>query len=186
MKLTIAWKAAILVTIIMGYGLIRCSNSTKPELLAIGALELQKYDEQFVRLKVIFDRVVGLIDSFHATELAVESPFYGKNIQSMLKLGRAQGTAIAAALSRSLEIYEYAPRKIKLAITGQGNASKEQVAALLQKTLSIPEMPSNFDATDGLAVAMCHFYQNKPSAAQDNTAKSWKEFVNNNPKRVKK
>ena len=172
-------------TIIMGYGLIRCNNSTKPELLAIGALELHKYDEQFVRLKFIFDRVTSLIDSFHATELAVESPFYGKNVQSMLKLGRAQGTAIAAALSRSIDIYEYAPRKIKLAITGQGNASKEQVATLLQKMINIPEKPSNFDATDGLAVALCHFFQKKQSQESDKNAKSWKEFVSNNPKRVK-
>jgi len=172
-------------TIIMGYGLIRCTNSTKPELLVLGAIELQKYDEQFVRLKKIFDKVVGLIDCFHVTELAIEAPFYGKNVQSMLKLGRAQGTAIAAALSRSLEVYEYAPRKIKLAITGQGNASKEQVAALLKKILTIPDMPENFDATDGLAAAMCHFYQKKTSVASGNSAKSWKEFVSNNPKRVK-
>ena len=175
-------------TIIMGYGLIRCNNATKPELLALGALELHKYDEQFVRLKSIFDKVVGLIDGFHVTELAIESPFFGKNVQSMLKLGRAQGTAIAAALSRSLEIYEYAPRKIKLAITGQGNASKEQVASLLQKMLSIPEMPSNLDATDGLAAALCHFYQKRPTSAtsqNSSPAKSWKEYVNNNPKRVK-
>ena len=171
----------------MGYGLIRCQNGAKPELLELGALALQKYDEHFVRLKFIFEKVTGLIDTFNATELAVESPFYGKNVQSMLKLGRAQGTAIAAALSRSLEIYEYAPRKIKLAITGQGNASKEQVAALLQKMLAIPEMPANFDATDALAVALCHFYQKTTASAtsQGNSAKSWKEFVNNNPKRVR-
>ena len=174
-------------TIIMGYGIIVCKDANKAKLLEIGALELHKYDDHYTKLKFIFDKVIGLIDIFHATELAIESPFYGKNVQSMLKLGRAQGTAIAAALSRSLEIYEYAPRKIKLAITGQGNASKEQVAALLQKMLVIPEMPTMLDATDGLAAAVCHFYQRKHSSAtsQNNTAKSWKEFVNSNPKRVK-
>lgn len=175
-------------TTIMGYGLICGKSASKAELLALGVLELHKYDDHYHKLKVIFDRVTGLIDHFHATELAIEAPFYGKNVQSMLKLGRAQGTAIAAALSRSLDIYEYAPRKIKMAITGQGNASKEQVAALLQKMFSIAEMPSNLDATDGLAAAVCHFYQKQPSretSARNTTGRNWKEFVNNNPKRVK-
>jgi crossover junction endodeoxyribonuclease RuvC len=174
-------------TTIMGYGLIRGKTASTAELLALGALELHKYDDHYTKLKVIFDRVTGLIDHFHVSELAIEAPFYGKNVQSMLKLGRAQGTAIAAALSRSLNIYEYAPRKIKLAITGQGNASKEQVAALLQKMFAITEMPSNLDATDGLAAAVCHFYQKQPTAGASagNTAKSWKEFVSSNPKRVK-
>ena len=174
-------------TIITGYGLIGCQTAVKPTLLAMGALELHKYDDQYAKLKKIFERITVLIDNFHVTELAIEAPFYGKNVQSMLKLGRAQGTAIAAALSRSLEIYEYAPRKIKLAITGQGNASKEQVASLLQKMFAINEMPSNLDATDGLAVAVCHFYQKKHLTAesQGSVAKSWKEFMNNNPNRVK-
>jgi len=175
-------------TTIMGYGLICSKSANKAELLALGVLELHKYDDHFTKLKIIFDRVIGLIDHFHVTELAIEAPFYGKNVQSMLKLGRAQGTAIAAALSRSLEIYEYAPRKIKLAITGQGNASKEQVAALLQKMFAISEMPANLDATDGLAAAVCHFYQKRPSSetSTGKTAKSWKEFVGNYPGRVKK
>jgi len=175
-------------TTIMGYGLLRGESVNKAVLLALGVLELQKYDDHYTKLKVIFDRVTGLIDQFHVTELAIEAPFYGKNVQSMLKLGRAQGTAIAAALSRSLDIHEYAPRKIKLAITGQGNASKEQVAALLQKMFAISEMPSNLDATDGLAAAVCHFYQKtqSSSASTDNTAKSWKEFVSQHPKRIRK
>ena len=175
-------------TTIMGFGLIRGKSVSKAELLALGVLELHKYDDHYTKLKIIFERVTGLIDHFHATELAIEAPFYGKNVQSMLKLGRAQGTAIAAALSRSLDIYEYAPRKIKMAITGQGNASKEQVAALLQKMFAITEMPSNLDATDGLAAAVCHFFQKQPSqaASTGSTAKNWKEFVSNNPKRVKK
>ena len=176
-------------TIITGYGLIGSKTATDAKLLALGVLELHKYDDQYTKLKYIFERVTGLIDNFHVTELAIESPFYGKNVQSMLKLGRAQGTAIAAALSRSLEIYEYAPRKIKLAITGQGNASKEQVAILLQKMFAIQEMPSNLDATDGLATAVCHFYQKRQlsttSQTTNNAVKSWKEFVSNNPKRIK-
>ena len=174
-------------TTIMGYGLICGKSAAKAELLALGVLELHKYDDPYTKLKVIFDRVTGLINQFQPTELAIEAPFYGKNVQSMLKLGRAQGTAIAAALHCSLDIYEYAPRKIKLAITGQGNASKEQVAALLQKMFSIDEMPTNLDATDGLAAAVCHFYQKGQSSAASagNTAKSWKEFINNNPKRLK-
>jgi len=174
-------------TTIMGYGLVRSKNATAAELLAMGVLELHRYDDHYTKLKVIFDRVTGLIDHFGVTELAIEAPFYGKNVQSMLKLGRAQGTAIAAALSRSLNIHEYAPRKIKLAITGQGNASKEQVAALLQKMFAISEMPSNLDATDGLAAAVCHFHQKEqqPTSTAGNMAKSWKEFVNNHPKRVK-
>ena len=173
-------------TTLMGYGLIRVQNTHQSELLALGVLELHKYDDHYAKLKIIFERVVGLIEHFHVTELAIEAPFYGKNVQSMLKLGRAQGTAIAAALSRSLDIYEYAPRKIKLAITGQGNASKEQVAALLQKMFHIAEMPSNLDATDGLAAAVCHFFQkdlsSKPSGGK--TAKSWKEFINHHPQRI--
>ncbi len=172
-------------TTIMGYGLICGKGNNKAELLALGVLELHKYDDHYTKLKVIFDRITGLIDHFHPTELAIEAPFYGKNVQSMLKLGRAQGTAIAAALSRSLIICEYAPRKIKLAITGQGNASKEQVAAILQKMFAITEMPANLDATDGLAAAVCHFYQKDVSSVSSGTAKSWKEFINNNPKRVK-
>jgi len=175
-------------TTVMGYGLLRCCGGGKAELLALGAIELHKYDDHYKKLKVIFDRVTGLIDHFHVTELAIEAPFYGKNVQSMLKLGRAQGTAIAAALSRSVEICEYAPRKIKMAITGQGNASKEQVAALLQKMFSIAEMPSNLDATDGLAAAACHFYQKKHLSEKSgggNGAKSWKEFVNKNPDKVR-
>lgn len=177
-------------TTIMGYGLIRKNGANKPELLALGVLELQKFKDHYAKLKVIFERTTGLIDEFKASELAIEAPFYGKNVQSMLKLGRAQGTAIAAALSRSLDIYEYAPRKIKLAITGRGNASKEQVAVTLQNMFRISEMPRNLDATDGLAAAVCHFYQKDLSSSSflpssSPSAKSWKEFIGNNPKRVK-
>jgi crossover junction endodeoxyribonuclease RuvC len=171
-------------TSIMGYGIIKAVGN-KPEMLALGVINLHKIDDHFTKLKMIFDRTVGLIDEYHPDELAIEAPFFGKNVQSMLKLGRAQGTAISAALSRSLPIYEYAPRKIKLAITGQGNAAKEQVAALLQKILNIKELPKDLDATDGLAAAMCHFYQNKTTTGEK-SVKSWKDFINKNPGKLKK
>jgi crossover junction endodeoxyribonuclease RuvC len=171
-------------TSIMGYGIIKAVGD-KPEMLALGVINLHKIDDHFTKLKMIFDRTVGLIDEYHPDELAIEAPFFGKNVQSMLKLGRAQGTAISAALSRSLPIYEYAPRKIKLAITGQGNAAKEQVAALLQKILNIKELPKDLDATDGLAAAMCHFYQNKTTTGEK-SVKSWKDFINKNPGKLKK
>jgi crossover junction endodeoxyribonuclease RuvC len=171
-------------TTIMGYGIIKAIGN-KPEMLALGVIHLHKIDDHFTKLKMIFDRTVGLIDEYHPDELAIEAQFFGKNVQSMLKLGRAQGTAIAAALSRSLPIYEYAPRKIKLAITGQGNAAKEQVAAILQKILSIKELPEDLDATDGLAAALCHFYQNK-AVIGTNGAKSWKDFISKNPAKLKK
>lgn len=171
-------------TNIMGYGIIEVREK-KPYLVAIGIVELDKYDDHFVKLKKIFERTISLIDQYLPDELAIEAPFYGKNIQSMLKLGRAQGTAIAAALSRSIPIFEYAPKKIKMSITGQGNASKEQVAFMLQKMLGFEEIPKNLDATDGLAAAVCHFFQNKVGVA-GTSAKSWKEFLSKNPNRVSK
>jgi crossover junction endodeoxyribonuclease RuvC len=170
-------------TNIMGYGILKAYGN-KPELVALGIIDLHKIDDHFLKLQKIFDRTVGLIDEYHPDELAIEAPFYGKNVQSMLKLGRAQGTAIAAALSRAIPIFEYAPRKIKLAITGQGNASKEQVAAILQRILGLKEIPENLDATDGLAAALCHFYQNK-ALLGTKSVKSWKEFISKNPGKVK-
>jgi crossover junction endodeoxyribonuclease RuvC len=170
-------------TSIMGYGIIK-GTGNKPQMIAMGVIDLHKIDDHFIKLKHIYDRTVGLIDEYHPDELAIEAPFYGKNVQSMLKLGRAQGTAIAAALSRSMPIFEYAPRKIKMAITGQGSASKEQVAAILQHILKFPEIPKDLDATDGLAAALCHFFQNKLTVGTC-SAKSWKEFINKNPGKVK-
>lgn len=167
----------------MGYGIIQ-GVGNKPSMVAMGVIDLHKLDDHFTKLKHIYDRVIGLIDEYQPDELAIEAPFFGKNVQSMLKLGRAQGTAIAAALSRSIPIYEYAPRKIKLAITGQGNASKEQVAAILQHILKFKEIPDDLDATDGLAAALCHFFQNKLTLGTS-SAKSWKEFINKNPGKVK-
>ena len=172
-------------TTVMGYGLIKIIDN-KPFLLAMGILELNKMDDHYLRLRRIFERISGLIDEFLPDELAIESPFYGKNVQSMLKLGRAQGVAMAAALSRDLPIYEYAPLKVKMSITGNGRASKEQVAGLLQRFLKIPEgnMLPQLDATDGVAVALCHFFQsNRPQS--DAPYVSWKDFVSKNKKRIK-
>lgn len=170
-------------TSITGYGVIRIIDSV-PELVTIGFMDLSKFDNHYIKLKHIFDRTTGIIDEYHPDELAIEAPFYGKNVQSMLKLGRAQGAAIAAALSRSLPIFEYAPRKIKMSITGQGAASKEQVASMLMRILKFRDSDIRLDATDGLAAALCHFYQsNKPVSEKSFT--SWKDFMNKNPKRVR-
>jgi len=170
-------------TNVTGYGVIKVVENV-PELIAIGAIDLAKYQDHFLKLKHIFDRTSGIIDEYHPDELAVEAPFYGKNVQSMLKLGRAQGAAIAAALSRSLPVFEYAPRKIKMAITGQGAASKEQVAAMLMNILKFSLEDIKLDATDGLAAALCHFYQTDNPVAEKKY-NSWKDFMNKNPGRVK-
>lgn len=170
-------------TIVTGYGVIKIVD-TKPVLITIGSIELAKFGDHYLKLKHIFDRTIGIIDEYHPDELAIEAPFYGKNVQSMLKLGRAQGAAIAAALTRSLPIFEYAPRKIKMSITGQGAASKEQVAAMLMNILKFNISEIKLDATDGLAAALCHFYQtNNP--VREKSYNSWKDFMNKNPKRVK-
>ncbi len=171
-------------TTVMGYGLIKV-NGKKAGMITMGVLELHKYGDHYLKLQKIFERVVQLADTYHPDELAIEAPFFGKNVQSMLKLGRAQGVAMAACLSRSIPIFEYAPLKIKQAITGNGQASKEQVALLLKQMLKIDEMPKYLDATDGLAAAYCHFLQNQKLNISGG-AKSWKEFINKNPGRVKK
>jgi len=173
-------------TSILGYGIIKVENK-KIQLLEMNILRLDKIADHALKLEKIFDTCVQLIEEFHPDELAIEAPFFGKNVQSMLKLGRAQGVAIAAALSRKLTVNEYAPRKIKQSITGNGNASKEQVAAMLQKVLNIPEtaMPQKLDATDGLAAAVCHYFQTSGPLASVGKAKDWKSFIKNNPGRVK-
>jgi len=168
-------------TTVMGYGLIKIAGS-KYELLQFGVIHLSKYSSHELKLKKIFDRVLSLIDDYMPDEVALEAPFFGKNVQSMLKLGRAQGVAMAAALSREIPITEYAPKKVKQAVTGNGNASKEQVAAMLQTLLKFEETPKLLDATDGLAVAMCHHFQGGKAHV---SAKSWKAFVTDNPGRVK-
>lgn len=166
-----------------GYGVIDGSGD-KPRLITLGTIDLSKIKDHYVKIKHIFDSTIGLIEEYKPDELAIEAPFYGKNVQSMLKLGRAQGAAIAAALSRSVPIFEYAPRKIKMSITGQGAASKEQVAAMLMNILKFREEDIILDATDGLAAALCHYYQsNKP--VSDKSYNSWKDFISKNPRRVK-
>jgi crossover junction endodeoxyribonuclease RuvC len=172
-------------TTILGYGLIEVKGK-QMKLLALGVLRLDKIDDHHLKLQKIFERCIELIDGFHPDELAIEAPFFGKNVQSMLKLGRAQGVAIAAALSRQLPVMEYAPRKIKQSITGNGSASKEQVAAMLQRVLQIPDadMPEKLDATDGLAAAVCHFYQSSSPLTAGKSYSGWKSFLSANPDRL--
>lgn len=172
-------------TTITGYGVLRIVG-TEPELLAMGIIDLRKYGNHYLKLKRIFERITGIIESYLPDELAIEAPFFGKNVQSMLKLGRAQGVAMAAALSRDIPITEYAPLKIKMAITGNGQATKEQVADMLQRMLkfSKDDIPAFMDATDGLAAAYCHFLQmGKPSVEKGYSG--WKEFISKNPDRIK-
>ncbi|MCD4664437.1 MAG: crossover junction endodeoxyribonuclease RuvC [Bacteroidales bacterium] len=169
-------------TNIMGYGLI-FQEKSKLQLISLGIIQLNKYNTQALKLKKIFERTLGLIDEYKPDELAIEAPFYGKNVQSMLKLGRAQGVAMASALYRSIPIFEYSPKKIKQSITGNGNASKEQVAAMLVNLLSIKEVPKHLDATDGLAAAVCHYFQ-KVSVNTKPGYSGWKNFLNENPDRI--
>src|SRR5690554_3248081 len=173
-------------TQVMGYGILRVLNN-KPSMEAMGVMKLGKYDDHYIKLAKIYSRIIGLIEEYLPDELAIEAPFYGKNVQSMLKLGRAQGVAMAAAISRDIPIFEYAPLKIKMSITGSGRAAKEQVAYMLQKTLHIPDesMMTELDATDGLAAALCHYYQTGVTTG-DAKYKSWKDFANRNPEKVKK
>lgn len=174
----------------MGYGLLGCTGKNF-ELINSGVIHLGKLENQALKLQKIFERTLYLIDTYHPDELAIEAPFFGKNVQSMLKLGRAQGTAMAAALYRNMPIFEYAPKKVKASITGNGNASKEQVASMLQSLCKFEEMPEYLDATDGLAVAVCHFFQGKalvnglsPKKKSGSKKGSWDAFLKNNPDRL--
>jgi crossover junction endodeoxyribonuclease RuvC len=169
-------------TTIMGYGLIHIQKPAI-HLLQYGVIHLSKYEGHELKLKKIFDRVLNLIDEYHPDEVALEAPFYGKNVQSMLKLGRAQGVAMSAALYREIPITEYAPKKVKQSVTGNGNASKEQVAKMLMMLFKIQEVPKLLDATDALAVALCHHYQ---KAASKTKSASWESFVKDNEKRIRK
>lgn len=172
-------------TTIMGYGILKVVGS-KTEMLAMGVLDLKKYSDHYLKLQRIFARTLSLIDEFHPDHLAIEAPFFGKNVQSMLKLGRAQGVAMSAALYRDIPITEYAPLKIKMAITGSGSASKEQVADMLRRLLNIPKesMLPQLDATDGLAAAYCHFLQiGRPTS--EKAYSSWKDFVVKNEDKVR-
>lgn len=177
-------------TIVMGYGVILQKGKTL-SILRMGVLKLGKLDNQALKLKKIFERVLEIIEEYKPDEMAIEAPFFGKNVQSMLKLGRAQGVAMAAALYRDIPIFEYAPRTIKQTITGNGNASKEQVSKMLQAMLRFEEVPEFFDATDALAAAVCHYLDRgkdvnytKPKHSRKSSSQQWTQFVRENPERV--
>ncbi len=170
----------------MGIGVIGFRGKAL-HLLGMDVLKMEKLGNHALKLKKIFEVVLRNIDHYHPDELAIESPFYGKNVQSMLKLGRAQGVAIAAALHRDIPVFEYSPRKIKQSITGKGSASKEQVAGMLYRILEIKEAPDKLDITDALAVALCHYYQgDKSKTAGEKSYSGWKAFVSDNPGRISK
>lgn len=171
-------------TTIMGFGLIKVVGKTMT-FLQLNELDLKKYDDHYLKLKLIFERTIELIDTHNPDEIAIEAPFFGKNVQSMLKLGRAQGVAMAAGLSREIPITEYSPKKIKMAITGNGNASKEQVAKMLQSLLNLKALPKNLDATDGLAAAVCHFY-NEGKVEIGKSYSGWASFVKQNSSTISK
>ena len=166
----------------MGFGIIEVNNK-KMKLIELNELKLTKIKDHYLRLKLIFERTIELIEKFNPDEIAIEAPFFGKNVQSMLKLGRAQGVAMAAGLSSQIPVTEYSPKKIKMAITGNGNASKEQVAKMLQTLLLIKELPKNLDSTDGLAAAVCHFY-NSDKLISDKKYSSWNSYIKNNPDKI--
>ncbi|MBQ8593943.1 MAG: crossover junction endodeoxyribonuclease RuvC [Bacteroidaceae bacterium] len=170
-------------TNVMGYGVLKVTG-TRAEMVALGVIDMRKISDPYLKLGHIFQRVTGIIESYLPDELAIEAPFFGKNVQSMLKLGRAQGVAMAAAISRDIPIHEYAPLKIKMAITGNGAASKEQVAGMLQRILQIKDQDLTpfFDATDALGVAYCHYLQmGRPTT--DKGYRGWKDFLQKNPTR---
>ena len=173
------------VTNVMGYGILRVVGK-QTSMLAMGVIKLNKFESHYLRLRRIFDGVRSLINQYLPDEMAIEAPFFGKNVQSMLKLGRAQGVAMAAALTHDIPITEYEPRKIKMAITGNGAASKEQVQEMLRRILGIPkeQLLPELDATDALAAALCHFYETSRPALPSGP-KSWKDFIAKNPGRVK-
>ena len=170
-------------TTVMGYGLIEVYGK-QMTLLHMDELVMNSKENHYLRLQKIFEKTITIIDEFHPDEMALEAPFFGKNVQSMLKLGRAQGVAMAAGLSRELAITEYSPRKIKMAITGNGNASKEQVAIMLQQLVDLKTLPKNLDATDGLAAAVCHFFN--PGQQSGKNYSAWGAFVKQEAHRIKK
>lgn len=172
-------------TTIMGFGVIIISNR-KMKLADLGVIRLEKIKDPASKLKMIFEKTQELVDKHLPDEFAIEAPFFGKNVQSMLKLGRAQGVAIAAALNRNVPIFEYSPKKIKMSVTGNGNASKEQVAAMLKQLLSISDLPKFLDATDALGAAVCHHFQDNGTKGTGKKYGSWSTFLSENPERVKK
>ena len=170
-------------TTIMGFGILKVKDR-KMNLVQMNELNLTKYKDHYLKLKLVFERTISLIEEYSPDEIAIEAPFFGKNVQSMLKLGRAQGVAMAAGLSREIPITEYSPKKIKKSITGNGNASKEQVAKMLQNLLAIKYLPKNLDATDGLAAAVCHFY-NSNSVLDGKKYSGWSSFVKKNKDKIR-
>ena len=189
-------------TNVMGYALVGIADRRKPEVITMGVIHLSRLEDHYLRLRRIFDRITALVDEYHPDEMALEAPFFGKNVQSMLKLGRAQGVAMAAALERDVPIAEYEPRKVKQAITGTGAASKEQVREILRRTMHISDVTLAdlpLDATDALAVAMTHLYETSGPFAQmvkhgagsavnrskPSSRGGWKDFVARNPDRIK-
>jgi crossover junction endodeoxyribonuclease RuvC len=170
-------------TLIMGYGLIKGSGK-QPEMIAMGVIEVSKFEDHYTRIKVIYEKVNSLIIQYQPVSLAIEAPFFGKNVQSMLKLGRAQGSAIIAAVQHNLPIYEYAPRKIKQSITGNGNASKEEVSRMLEYLLKFKMEEKFLDSSDALATAVCHYYQ-RNTFKSGKQYSSWGDFVKKNPGKVK-
>lgn len=174
-------------TLLMGYGVISV-NQQKVTLLELGVLKPGKAKDTYKKLQLIFNTVSGLIIKYQPTQFAIEAPFFGKNVQSMLKLGRAQGVAIAAAMRYGLEVTEYSPKKVKQSITGNGNADKEQVMKMLKTILAFTESPKHYDATDALAVALCHHYQSSSviGTIKGKSVKGWDDFLKQNPSRIKK
>ncbi|MFV0248685.1 MAG: crossover junction endodeoxyribonuclease RuvC [Tenacibaculum sp.] len=169
-------------TVIMGFGVIKVIKKNM-QFIQMNELLLSKYQNHYIKLKHIFERTIELIDSYKPDEIALEAPFFGKNVQSALKLGRAQGVAMAAGLSRQVPVTEYMPKKIKMSITGNGNASKEQVALMLKSLLNLKELPCNLDATDGLAAAVCHYYNSKNNSIEK-TYTNWSAFVKQNEDKI--
>ena len=170
-------------TNIMGFGLINVLNN-KMKLIQFHELHLKKHENHYLKLDQIFKRTIQIIDEHKPDEIAIEAPFFGKNVQSMLKLGRAQGVSIAAALNSNIPITEYSPKKIKMAITGNGNSSKEQVAKMLKSMLKIKELPKNLDSTDGLAAAVCHFFNFDNDDKQKKKYSNWSSFIDKNPEKL--
>jgi crossover junction endodeoxyribonuclease RuvC len=170
-------------TIVMGYALIEIKDN-QPEILHVGVVKTTGFNNHYQRLRHIFIRTQALIEEYLPDELAIESPFYGKDIQAMLKLGRAQGVVMGLALQRDIPVFEYAPLKVKQSITGMGRAAKEQVAYFLKNTLKISGLPKELDATDAIAVAVCHYLQMK-NPVQKGEYKNWNDFIRKNPDRLK-
>jgi crossover junction endodeoxyribonuclease RuvC len=172
-------------TLVMGYGILEISNK-KPALIEMGVLQLKKHKDANIRLQLIYNKIIELNKQFKPQHVAIEAPFFGKNVQSMLKLGRAQGVAIAAAMQMGLSAVEYSPKKIKHSITGNGNATKDQVWKMLQQILQFKETPEFLDASDALAVALCHYYQALSFNTKGEKFVNWESFLKNNAHRIKK